>query len=98
MTQDDLSPLFAQYPEVIAQMDRVFSSHQFILALARQHQGLYIDALHSYGGAPDPFRTVHAMLAKHLTQYPTLVRYVRQAPSTDIFGQRGHCAEWERLD
>jgi hypothetical protein len=40
-------------------MPETFTSHQFILRLAQQHQALYIDALHSYRDTAAPFKHVH---------------------------------------
>ncbi len=97
MTKRDLSELFACYPELIIQMPPVFTSHEFILALARQHQRLYIEALYAYRDAVDPFKTVHATLAMHLKQYPELVRYDQRVSSRNIFGRPGDCAQWEKL-
>jgi hypothetical protein len=67
----DFSALYACYPDVIQQMQDVFTSHEFILKLAQQHQSLYVEALYSYCDSlhrdqPTPFRTVHGILSKHL--------------------------------
>jgi hypothetical protein len=98
MPKHDFSDLLAHYPETIEEMDEMFTSHQFILKLAQQHQRPYIKALHSYRDEPAPFRTVHGILAKHLHAYPKLIELVRHdAPSTNIFGQSNQCSEWRRL-
>jgi hypothetical protein len=102
MSEHDFSDLYDQYPAVIAQMSPTFTSHQFILELARQNQRLYVETLHAYRqhtykDIPAPFLCVHGILAKHLGSYPDLVEKTRDdAPSTDIFGQRSSCAEWRR--
>ena len=62
----------------IQEMDEMFTSHQFILKLAQQHQRLYIKALHSYRDEPAPFRTVHGILAKRLHDYSRLIELVRK--------------------
>ena len=69
--QHDFSELYAQYPAVIAQMSETFTSHEFILLLAQQHQRLYVEALYDYRdsihrGEPTPFRVVHGILSQHL--------------------------------
>jgi hypothetical protein len=102
MPEHDFSALFDQYPAVIAQMQKIFTSHQFILRLAQQHQVLYIEALHSYRtslhrGKPAPFRTVHQILAQHLRAYPEVVKLMGNVPSVNIFGQAGDCAQWKKL-
>ena len=98
MPKHNFSHLLAHYPETIEEMDEMFTSHQFILKLAQQHQRLYIKALHSYRDEPAPFRTVHGILAKRLHDYPRLIELVRRdATSTNIFGQSKQCSEWRRL-
>jgi hypothetical protein len=98
MPKHEFKDLLAHYPETIKAMPTTFTSHQFILRLAQQHQRLYIEALHSYRGKPAPFQTVHGILAKRLHDYPELIELVRHdALSTDIFGQSNECAQWRRL-
>jgi hypothetical protein len=102
MPEHDFSALFDQYPAIIAQMPKTFTSHQFILRLAQQHQVLYIEALHSYRDSmhskkPAPFRTVHGILSKHLNAYSELLARMDDVPSVDIFGQTNECAQWEKL-
>jgi len=75
MPEHDFSALYVHYPSIIAQMGEVFTSHKFILELARQHQDLYVDALYAYRdslreGRPVPFQIVHGILAKHLLNSP----------------------------
>lgn len=102
MPKHDFSPLFDHYPAIIAQMPTTFTSHQFILRLAQQHQVSYIEALHSYPdslhlGTPAPFRTVHGILSKHLNAYSELVARMDDVPSVNIFGQASDCAQWKKL-
>jgi hypothetical protein len=102
MPKHDFSALFDQYPAIIAQMQKTFTSHQFILRLAQQHQALYIEALHSYRdslhrGKPAPFRTVHQILAQHLHACPEVVKSMDNVPSVNIFGQDSDCAQWKKL-
>jgi hypothetical protein len=103
MTDQVFEALFEQYLAVIAQMRETFTSHEFILCLARQNQPLYIEALFRYRdkthrGVPAPFMRVHSILARHLHAYPELIEMVRpDASSTDIFGRPSKCAEWRRL-
>jgi hypothetical protein len=102
MPEHDFTTLFEHYPTIIALMPEVFTSHQFILRLAQQHQTLYIEALYSYRhsphrGSPAPFRMVHQLLARRLHAYPDWVAYIGTVKSTDIFGQVQECAQWRKL-
>ena len=103
MSQHDFSELYDQFPSIIEQMPNTFTSHQFILELARQNQTAYIEALyyyrhHVHTGKPAPFLMVHATLASQLARYPELIRQVRKdAPSKDIFGQDNQCSEWRKV-
>jgi hypothetical protein len=102
MPKHDFSPLFDHYPALIAQMPEIFTSHQFILRLAQQHQVSYIEALHSYRdslhlGTPAPFRAVHSILAQRLNAHPERVQSTCNVPSENIFGQASDCAQWEKL-
>lgn len=103
MTTHDFSELYAQYPLTIADMKDSFTSHKFILELARQNQTLYIEALYSYRhnihrGSPAPFLIVHGILALQLLEFPTLIRQVRKnKPSQDIFGEDASCSEWKKV-
>ena len=98
----DFSELYSQYPEIIARMPEKFTSHEFILELARLNQRLYIEALYSYRDKPHqggdaPFMFVHRILAQHLSSLPEIVSHVGQGPSKDIFGQPNDCARWQKL-
>ena len=99
--QHDFSELYAQYPAVIAQMPVTFTSHEFILLLAQQHQRLYVEALYDYRdsihrGEPTPFRVVHGIWSQHLRELPDLVSYLGEVPSVDIFGRPNNCAQWRK--
>ena len=102
MAKHDFSALRAHYPEIIAQMPAVFTSHQFILALAQQYQAEYVRALYAYIDTlhiqtPAPFQFVHAKLSMLLHEFPQLVQLVRDdAPSKDIFVNSNECAEWRK--
>ena len=103
MAEHDFDDLYSHYPAVIAQMPDTFTSHQFILELARQNQTEYIEALYSYRhhvhrGVPAPFMMVHGVLALHLLKYPDLIEQIAHVvPSTDIFGNPNECAEWRKI-
>lgn len=102
MPDHDFSSLYAKYPSVIARMSKEFTSHEFILELARLHQVPYIEALYAYRhslreGKPVPFMIVHGILAQQLANYPRLIKQVKKdATSVDIFGQDSWCSLWRR--
>lgn len=102
MADHDFSAIYAKYPSIIAQMPQIFTSHQFILELARQNQTLYVEALYSYRqhnhrGVAAPFLIVHGILAKHLLNYPNLFVQIRKgAPSKNIFMEDDSCSEWKK--
>ena len=99
MSQHDFTQIFNLYPALIQQMPDVFTSHEFILRLAQQHQALYIEALHAYHHTqnPTPFMTVHGILAKRLNAFPQLVTHLGEVESIDIFTQENRCAQWQRV-
>jgi len=102
MTQHEFNMLFEHYPELIAEMPDNFTSHQFILHLARRYQALYIEALYFYRHSPDsqhptPFKILHGFLAKHLNAYPQLVTHIGEVESIDIFTQENRCAQWQKV-
>lgn len=100
-TRYDFSRLFALYPDLIAQMPVTFSSDQFILHLAHQHQNLYVEALYCYRdamrqGRSAPFLSVHSILGKHLSDCTDLVERVGSESRPDIFGQNQEFPVWRR--
>ena len=98
MTQHDFTALYKHYPAIIKRLPATFGSHQFILALAHQHQKLYIEALYAYRHNPAPFQAVHTVLVRRLRSHPELISYTpgSNVPSTDIFGHASECAEWRK--
>lgn len=101
MTEHDFRELFEHYPALIQDMNDTFTSHQFILHLARQHQSLYIEALSDYNNLLNPrhsapFKTVHGILAKHLNVYPNLVTHIGDVESRNIFKKENTCAQWRK--
>ena len=102
MTEFDFSDLYAQYPTVIEQMDKTFTSHKFILRLAQQNQSAYVTALYHYrdtvrSGAAVPFMVVHGILSKRLRAHPELVTYMGDVNSINIFGEPDECAQWRKV-
>lgn len=85
MAKHNFEPVFEHYPELVAQITDIFTSHDFILHLAWRYQSLYFDALYIYRNIPNlqhaaPFKTVHGILAKHLNAYSQLVTHIKYIP------------------
>ncbi len=102
MTNQALDALYEHYPSIIADMKETFTSHDFILHLAHQHQKLYVEALYSYRdyqyqGKPAPFRRVHNALGKRIAHHKDLVTRLDDKKSRDIFKKLQSCAEWKKL-
>jgi len=97
MSRFDFTPLYNDYPAVIADMPNAFTSHEFILLLAQRNQSAYIEALYEYRIDNDPFQVVHGVLSKHLHEYTNLIRHAGEANSTDIFGNPNYCASWTKI-
>ena len=93
MSQHDFAALENVYQQVMDEMPDEFTSHNFILALARRHQRLYIDALYTYRTTLSPFQVVHGQLAERLRQFAD---YVDHVASTDIFGTSERAARWRK--
>ena len=98
MGKHDFTALKNKYPQVIAGLPKdKFTSHEFILKLAQQHQGLYIEALSAYlmtlKPQDSPFRAVHGRLSQLLHDF---AEYRGQVCSRDIFGTRNNCAAWRK--
>jgi len=97
MSQYNFSQLFEH---TIAQMPDRFDSHEFILRLAQENQKLYIEALYHFRNSKEPeapFMVVHGILARHLNEYPELIKNIGTGRSENIFGEVNACAEWEKM-
>jgi len=91
--------LFTHFTDVIQEMPADFDSHQFILQLAQEHQGEYIDALAAYRETEAPFKAVHSILARHLEDF--VPQYIIKTDGTineDIFGDPCSCATWQKMN
>ena len=103
MPNYNFSSLLSQYPVIIQQMPEIFTSHEFILTLARQNQVEYVHALNAYCDcahvtSPTPFQFVHRILATNLKKFPDLVALNQSVvPSKDIFGNTNGCSQWIKM-
>ena len=103
MTTHDFTQLISFYPECIATMPGEFTSHRFILELARRHQVEYVEALYAYrivprAGKYAPFMMVHSVLARALEDFSSLIQKVGvDTTSRDIFGEQQSATLWRKL-
>lgn len=84
------------YPDIIADMKSPFTSHEFILMLARSHQGLYIKFLAEYADNESPFMSAHGQLAKLIGTFEDLVERDKYVSSKDIFGNSNDAMKWHK--
>ena len=97
MARQWLEKLEGQFASIVALMEDIFDSHDFILKLAQAHQGLYVKALQPYADTGCPFRNVHREIAKRLLKYDQLVEKTGEGNSPNIFGVECSCARWSKV-
>jgi hypothetical protein len=91
---------FEQYFEdVIKAMDTRFTTHEFFLRLAHDHQREYVAGLAAYSEGGNPFRDLHHALVKRLKKLEGKLIALRKEsyPSRDIFGTPSHSGLWKKL-
>ena len=68
MTSDpnEVDALEALFPRVVERMEVRFTSHQFFLRLAHDHQREYVAGLAAYAEGGTPFKDLHHALVKRL--------------------------------
>jgi hypothetical protein len=87
------------FEQVIAAMDVRFTSHEFFLRLAHDHQREYVAGLAAYSAGGYPFRDLHHALSKRLRKLEAKLITLRKEsyPSRDIFGTPSHTGLWKKL-
>ena len=87
------------FEEVIKTMEIRFTSHEFFLRLAHDHQREYVAALSGYSEGGYPFRDLHHALVKRLKGLEGKLITLRKEsyPSRDIFGTPSHSGLWKKL-
>jgi len=97
MTTSALEELEEKYSEIVEMMPDIFDSHKFILALAENHQRLYVQALSEYAEHDQPFMSVHSQIGKRLKKRIDLVKHIDNVPSKNIFGYDSEAAVWKKV-
>jgi hypothetical protein len=87
------------YPEIIAQMNKEFTSHEFIQKLSQAHQDLYAQVLNEYAKNGQPFQSVHSVIAKRLkNNWAHLVKHIdTKNKSENVFGNYNSAAVWRKV-
>jgi hypothetical protein len=87
------------FESVLGVMDIRFTSHQFFLRLAHDHQVEYVSGLAAYADGGAPFKDLHHALVKRLKKQEgkTLTLRNESYPSRDIFGTPSYSGLWKKL-
>ena len=95
----EVDALEQYFEEIISAMDIRFTSHEFFLRLAHDHQREYVAGLSAYSERGYPFRDLHHALTKRLKQLEGQRITLRKEsyPSRDIFGTPSHSGLWRKL-
>ncbi len=84
---------------VLSVMETRFTSHQFFLRLAHDHQREYTAGLAAFADGGTPFKDLHHALVKRLKKQEGRAISLRKEsyPSQDIFGTPSHSGLWKKL-
>jgi hypothetical protein len=84
---------------VLGVMESRFTSHQFFLRLAHEHQQAYVAGLAAFAEGGMPFKDLHHALVKRLKKLEgkTIALHKESYPSQDIFGTPSHAGLWKKL-
>lgn len=95
----ELDVLEGRFEGVLGAMDIRFTSHQFFLRLAHDHQLEYVAALAAFAEAGKPFRDLHHAVTKRLKKLEgkSITLRSESYPSRDIFGTPSHSGLWRKL-
>jgi hypothetical protein len=87
------------FEEVIRAMDVRFTSHEFFLRLAHDHQREYVAGLAAFSDGGYPFRDLHHAVSKRLRKLEgKLINLQKDSyPSRDVFGTPSHSGLWKKL-
>jgi len=95
----EVDALAKHIEDTIKRMDTRFTSHEFFLRLAHDHQREYVAGLAACSEGGYPFRDLHHALAKRLKGFDGKLVTLRKEsyPSRDIFGTPSHSGLWRKL-
>jgi hypothetical protein len=95
----EVDALEQYFEQVIQAMEVRFTSHEFFLRLAHDHQREYVAGLSAYSEGGYPFRDLHHALVKRLKRLEGQLITLRKEsyPSWDIFGTPSHSGLWKKL-
>ncbi len=84
---------------VLSAMESRFTSHQFFLRLAHDHQQEYVAGLVAFAEGGTPFKNLHHALVRRLKKLEgkTIALRKESYPSQDIFGTPSHSGLWKKL-
>lgn len=84
---------------VLGGMDVRFTSHEFFLRLAHDHQLEYVAGLAAFASGATPFKDLHHALVKRLKKLEgkTITQREESYPSRNIFGTPSHSGLWKKL-
>lgn len=82
---------------VISELGNEFSSHDFIEKYAWHHEEEYVEMLYPHK-AKEPFRTVHAAMARFLAEHTEElgIRKTERKESMNIFGHETEVQWWKK--
>jgi hypothetical protein len=86
--------IFDHIDETLASFDTGFTTHELILALAKDHQREYIEALAQQTGL-QPFKSLHSRIGEALSKNPSVTTFT-SIRSKNIFGDPGTSPVWQR--
>lgn len=87
------------FEAVLGAMDVRFTTHQFLLRLAHDHQREYVAGLAAFAAGGMPFKALHHAVFKRLKKLEgkTITLRKESYPSQDIFGTPSHSGLWKKL-
>lgn len=86
--------------KIIKNLDDVFNSHDFIRKFSKRFEKEYVGYLTAYSAKKNKgiFRTVHGIIAKHLSKNSSLYKIKKNGKviSQNIFGDKEQIQNWKR--